>query len=59
MSLGKKKGFGHDGGIRNLLLTERPTVPRPKTTTVDPSEIFATFQAAPKPSGGKFRQLSY
>lgn len=32
------------------MLTERPTVPRPKITTVDPSEISATFHAAPRPS---------
>jgi hypothetical protein len=31
------------------ILTERPTVPRPKITTVDPLDISATFQAAPKP----------
>lgn len=30
-------------------LTERPTVPRPKITTVEPFDISATFQAAPMP----------
>lgn len=31
------------------LLTERPTVPRPKITTVEFSNISAIFQAAPRP----------
>lgn len=31
------------------ILTERPTVPRPKMTTVDPCDISATFHAAPRP----------
>lgn len=35
--------------LQILILTERPTVPRPKMTTVDPSDISATFQAAPRP----------
>lgn len=30
--------------------TERPTVPRPNITTLDPLDILATFQAAPKPT---------
>lgn len=32
-----------------LELTERPTVPSPKITTLDPLDISATFQAAPRP----------
>lgn len=46
-------GFGTILLIKMLLidiLTERPTVPRPNITTVDPLEISATFQAAPKPN---------
>lgn len=35
--------------LRDAVLTERPTVPRPKITTVDPSEMLATFHAAPRP----------
>lgn len=35
--------------IQHAILTERPTVPRPKMTTVDPSDTSATFHAAPKP----------
>lgn len=31
------------------ILTESPTVPRPKMATVDPFDTSATFQAAPSP----------
>ena len=31
------------------ILTESPTVPRPKITTLEPSDTSATFQAAPSP----------
>jgi hypothetical protein len=31
------------------ILTESPTVPRPNITTLDPLDISATFQAAPRP----------
>lgn len=34
---------------QNIILTDRPTVPRPYITTVEPWDISATFQAAPKP----------
>lgn len=33
-----------------VTLTERPTTPRPKITTVDPLDMSATFQAAPRPT---------
>jgi hypothetical protein len=40
--------------VRRLLrsdgLTERPTVPRPNITTVDPFVTSATFHAAPRPN---------
>lgn len=31
------------------VLTARPTVPRPKTATMDPGSTFAVFQTAPRP----------
>ena len=40
------------------ILTERPTVPRPKITTVDPLDISATFQAAPKPEIEQYLSFS-
>lgn len=30
-------------------LTASPTVPRPKTATVEPDSTFAVFQTAPRP----------
>ena len=30
-------------------LTASPTVPRPKTATIDPGSTFAVFQTAPSP----------
>ncbi|RHN79968.1 hypothetical protein MtrunA17_Chr1g0183141 [Medicago truncatula] len=29
--------------------TSSPTVPRPKTATIDPASTFAVFQTAPRP----------
>jgi len=40
----------NDFKLHFMLLTERPTVPRPKITTVDPLDMSATFQAAPMPN---------
>lgn len=38
------------------MLTARPTVPRPKTATMDPVSTFAVFQTAPRP---KKQQIDY
>lgn len=38
------------------MLTARPTVPRPKTATMDPDSTFAVFQTAPRP---KKQQIYY
>lgn len=41
--------YNHKTKSNNTGLTARPTVPSPKTATVDPGSTFAVFQTAPRP----------